>query len=112
MKNSTYSVLSRIVSTVKKSQATIPAAWALRNCVHVGPERRGAGPKPCRRSNVLIVLAAPTLPVAAVVRAAPPTGMAATTDEEQPAAPRALAAAHRTQVVTGLQQVHGREGEQ
>ncbi len=57
MKNSTYSVLSRIVSTVKKSHATIPSAWARRNCVQLGPVRRGAGPRPCRRSSVLIVVA-------------------------------------------------------
>jgi hypothetical protein len=62
MKNSTYSVCSLIVSTVKKSQATIAAACARRNCVQVGPERLGAGPKPCRRSNVLIVVALTRMP--------------------------------------------------
>src|SRR6266498_5096104 len=62
MKNSTYSVLSQIVSTVKKSHATIPSAWALRNCVHVGPQRRGAGPSPPRRSSVLTVVALIRMP--------------------------------------------------
>jgi hypothetical protein len=27
----------------RKSTATIPAAWACRNCRQLGPERRGAG---------------------------------------------------------------------
>jgi hypothetical protein len=34
--------LSR-VSTVKKSHATMPGAWARRNSIQVGPFRRGAG---------------------------------------------------------------------
>src|SRR5205085_2721826 len=42
MKKSTYSLRSQSVSTVKKSQARMPWAWALRNCDHVGPDRRGA----------------------------------------------------------------------
>jgi hypothetical protein len=60
--NNTYSVLRRIVSTVNKSHATIPSAWARRNCVQVGPVRRGAGPRPCRRSSVLIVVAPTRIP--------------------------------------------------
>ena len=35
-----------MVSTVKKSQAMIPLAWAVRNCRQVGPARRGAGSMP------------------------------------------------------------------
>ncbi len=62
MKNSTWSVLSQIVSTVKKSHATIPSAWALRNCAQVGTQRRSAGPSPCRRSSVLIVVALTRIP--------------------------------------------------
>jgi hypothetical protein len=51
MKNSTYSVLSHAVSTVKKSQAQMPSAWDLRNSLHVGPSRRGAGPTPGLSEN-------------------------------------------------------------
>jgi hypothetical protein len=38
------------VSTVKKSQAIIVCAWAVRNCRQVGSDRRGAGSTPawCR----------------------------------------------------------------
>jgi hypothetical protein len=43
MKKSTYRVFSPTVSTVKKSQARIAAACWARNCLHVGPLRRGAG---------------------------------------------------------------------
>jgi hypothetical protein len=57
MKNNTYRVYSQIVSTVRKSHATIPSAWALRDCVQVSPQRRGAGPSPCRRSSDLMVVA-------------------------------------------------------
>src|SRR6266496_6411890 len=39
MKNKTYRVCSQIVSTVRKSQATIPSAWPRRNCAQVGPVR-------------------------------------------------------------------------
>jgi hypothetical protein len=35
-----------IVSTLKKSQAKIPDAWALRNCAQVRSLRRGAGSNP------------------------------------------------------------------
>jgi len=38
-----------MVSMVKKSQASSPFAWARKNCVQVGPPRRGAGPIRCRR---------------------------------------------------------------
>jgi hypothetical protein len=51
---STYSVLSVMVSTVRKSHARIPAAWDRRNSLHVGP-RRGAGPSPRRRRSVAMV---------------------------------------------------------
>src|SRR4030067_225169 len=43
MKNRTYSVLSWSVSTVKKSQARMPAACDRRNSVQVGPAPRGGG---------------------------------------------------------------------
>ena len=49
MKTSTYSLFSSTVSTCRKSTARIPAAWAVRNCRHVGPERRGAGSMPAAR---------------------------------------------------------------
>jgi hypothetical protein len=62
MKNSTNNVLSRIVSTVKKSHATIPSACTRRNCAQLGPHRRGAEPRPCRRSSVLIVVAPTRIP--------------------------------------------------
>ena len=47
-KISTYSRRRNTVSTQKKSQATMPLAWAARNCDQVGPDRRGAGLIPCR----------------------------------------------------------------
>src|SRR6266542_1201251 len=62
MKNNTYSVRSQAVSTVKKSHATIPCAWARRNSPHVGPSRRGAGPKPERLRIDLIVVAPTRMP--------------------------------------------------
>jgi hypothetical protein len=43
MKNSTYSRRSKMLSTVKKSQATIPAACWCRNARQVLFARRGAG---------------------------------------------------------------------
>src|SRR5919106_2768991 len=54
---STCRVLRNTVSTVKKSQATMPLAWAERNWRQVGPSRRGAGPRPARRRIVRIVVA-------------------------------------------------------
>jgi hypothetical protein len=45
----TYKRLNSTVSTCRKSTARIPAAWACRNCRHVGPERRGAGSMPAAR---------------------------------------------------------------
>jgi hypothetical protein len=36
-------VRSQAVSTLKKSQAMTPPAWARRNSAQVGPVRRGAG---------------------------------------------------------------------
>jgi hypothetical protein len=47
-KNRTYSRVSPTVSTVRKSQASDPAAWARKNAVQPGPPRRGAGPSRCR----------------------------------------------------------------
>ena len=38
------------------------SAWARRNCIQVGPSRRGAGPRPCRRGSVLIVVAPTRIP--------------------------------------------------
>src|SRR6266511_5753427 len=51
MNTSAYSRRNRTVSTVKKSQATIPLAWARRNCRHVSDERRGAGDRKSTRLN-------------------------------------------------------------
>src|SRR6266540_2538505 len=62
MKNSTYSVRSQAVSTVKKSHATIAWAWLRRNSPHDGPPRRGAGPQPERRRTDLIVVAPTRMP--------------------------------------------------
>src|SRR6266511_1854020 len=39
-----------------------PYAWSLRNCVQVGPTRRGAGPRPPRRSTVAMVVADTSIP--------------------------------------------------
>jgi hypothetical protein len=55
-------VLSHTVSTVKKSQAMIPAAWVRRNSDHVGPARRGAGPRPALLTSVLMVVAPTAIP--------------------------------------------------
>jgi hypothetical protein len=55
-------VRSRAVSTVKKSHAMIPCAWARRNSAHVGPARRGAGPSRAARSRVRIVVAPTRMP--------------------------------------------------
>ena len=49
MNTRTCSRFSSTVSTWKKSTARIPAAWACRNCRHVGPARRGAGSMPGAR---------------------------------------------------------------
>jgi hypothetical protein len=46
MKNSTYNRRSQTVSTVKKSQVTIPAACCRRNACQVVAARRGAGSSP------------------------------------------------------------------
>ncbi len=51
-----------IVSTVKKSKARIPFACDLRNSLHVGPDRRGAGPSPFARSRVRILVAETLMP--------------------------------------------------
>jgi hypothetical protein len=62
MKKSTYRVFRNTVSTVKKSQARTPLPCALRNSLHVGPVRRGAGPRPPRRRIRLIELAPMRIP--------------------------------------------------
>ena len=46
------------MSTVKKSQARIVWAWAVRNCCQLGPVRRGAGSTPARCRIFQTVLAA------------------------------------------------------
>jgi hypothetical protein len=47
---------------VKKSHATmLEACWA-KNCRHVVPPRRGAGPKPRRASSFLIAVADTLIP--------------------------------------------------
>ena len=55
MNTRTCSLLRSTVSTCRKSTATIPAAWACRNCRQPGPERRGAGSMPaaCRISHTV-----------------------------------------------------------
>jgi hypothetical protein len=45
----TYIRWRKTVSTVKKSQARTPEAWARRNVVQDAPVRRGAGSTPARR---------------------------------------------------------------
>ncbi len=52
-----YSVVSRTVSTVKKSVAMMPAACVRRNARQVTDARRGAGPSPLRSSTVRMVVA-------------------------------------------------------
>jgi hypothetical protein len=44
-------VFRNAVSTMKKSQASAPLPCARRNSLQVGPIRRGAGPRPVRRST-------------------------------------------------------------
>ena len=46
MKKSAWKRLRKAVSTVRKSQAIIPAAWALRNSLQESPARLGAGSMP------------------------------------------------------------------
>jgi len=62
MTNTTYSVVSRTVSTVKKSVATIAEACARRNARQVTDARRGAGPSPLPSSTVRIVVADTDMP--------------------------------------------------
>jgi hypothetical protein len=47
--NSTYSLVRPTVSTVRKSHASIPPAWARRKSAQLGPLRQGAGPSRWRR---------------------------------------------------------------
>jgi hypothetical protein len=61
MKHSTYS-RRQMVSTVKKSQATILAACWRRNARQVVVVRRGAGSSPCRPSVVRMVVAETLMP--------------------------------------------------
>src|SRR5215472_9884833 len=49
MNTRTYTLLSSAVSTCRKSTATIPEAWAFKNCRQVVPARRGAGSMPAAR---------------------------------------------------------------
>ena len=59
---STQKRRSVIVSTVKKSVAKMPLAWACTNSLQVGPERRGAGGRRRRaRTAATLVLATATL---------------------------------------------------
>jgi hypothetical protein len=60
--NSTYSRRSKTVSTVKKSTASTPAAWARKNRRQVSADRVGAGSTPARCRMVHTVLA-PILPL-------------------------------------------------
>src|SRR6266545_1398106 len=62
MPNSTYMVRSQTGSTVKKSNARMPRAWARRNSLHDGLLRRGAGPRPSRRRTVRIAVADTRIP--------------------------------------------------
>jgi hypothetical protein len=62
MKNSTYSRRSQTVSTVKKSQATIPAACWRRKARHDVAVRRGAGSIRWRCSVVRIAVAETRVP--------------------------------------------------
>jgi hypothetical protein len=55
--NSTYRRLSNTVSTVKKSTASTPLAWARKNWRHETADRLGAGATPARRRMVHTVLA-------------------------------------------------------
>jgi hypothetical protein len=57
MTNSTYNRRKNTVSTVKKSQAKMPAAWRRRNARQVVLARRGAGSIPWARSTRPIELA-------------------------------------------------------
>jgi hypothetical protein len=62
MKNSTYNRRSHTVSTVKKSQATIPEACWRRNAGQEVAIRRGAGSSPWRRSVMRIAVAETRMP--------------------------------------------------
>jgi hypothetical protein len=62
MNTSTYKRRNNRVSTVKKSQATIPLACARRNSRHVSDDRRGTGAMPACRRIVQTVLAAILMP--------------------------------------------------
>jgi hypothetical protein len=57
IKNNTYSRRSQMVSTVKKSQARIPAACSRRNARQFVLARHGAGSSPWRRRVVRIAVA-------------------------------------------------------
>lgn len=77
MTKNTYSVRSHAVSTVKKSAARTPLAWPRRNSLHVGPDRRGAGPRPWRRRSVRMAVAetlTPSLASSPLIRRHPHRG--------------------------------------
>jgi len=57
MTKHTSSVRSHAVSTVKQVGRQDALAWLRRNWLHVGPDRRGAGPRPWRRSSVRMAVA-------------------------------------------------------
>ena len=62
MNTSAYNRRNSTVSTLKKSQATIPLAWARRNALHVSDDRRGAGWMPACCKIDQTVLAAIRIP--------------------------------------------------
>jgi hypothetical protein len=62
MKKSTYSRCSQIVSTVKKSTASMLRWCARTNSRHVIPRRVPTGPRPAFRSHVRTVVADTTMP--------------------------------------------------
>ena len=62
MKNRINMRRKNTVSTVTKSQAMMPAAWAFRNAVQLKPARIGAGSMPAWRRTVHTVLGATLMP--------------------------------------------------
>ena len=75
MNTSTYKRRNSTVSTVKKSQATIPLAWARRNCRHESDERRGAGSIPaCRKIDQTVLGVTTQLAAGDLIRIETPGG--------------------------------------
>jgi hypothetical protein len=86
MKNNTYRRRSKTVPTVKKSHATIPAAWRRRNPRQVVLAHLGAGSSPWRRMVVRIAVAethakAQQLALDALI---PPAGVLSGEADDQP----------------------------